>query len=219
MNYLELVNAVLVKLREDEVSSYNQDTYSALIASFINEAKEEVENAWNWSMLRTAVTMATTASQSYVEVLRTSLGPRDTIISMRDATNLSCLGKIGAEAYYDYLYGATTPVESKPNYWILTKASDPSYTRFSIYPTPDDAYNLYAIIIQRQAELSNDATELLVPSRPVILGAYYKAIKERGEDMGDASQQAAADYKMSLGDAISMDAANQHEEESSWQVR
>lgn len=218
MNYLQLVNAVLKKLREDTVADVDQDAYSTLIGQFVNETKEEVENSWQWSMLRTAVALNTTASTTYVDVLRTSVGPRDTIVKVRNATNYNDLSVVTADFYYDYLYGASTPAENIPQGFILTQASDPDYTRFTIYPTPDAVYNMYAIIIKRQAELTSGTDVLYIPSRPVILGAYYKAVKERGEDNGDYSAQAGADYKSSWNDAIALDKSNQSQDEFSWQV-
>jgi predicted N-acetyltransferase YhbS len=56
MTYLELVNKVLRRLRESEVSTVqgvgNANQYARLIGDFINEAKSQVEVAWDWSALR-----------------------------------------------------------------------------------------------------------------------------------------------------------------------
>lgn len=49
--YLQLVNDVLVRLRESPVSSVSQTPYSALIGALVNDAKREVEDAWQWSQL------------------------------------------------------------------------------------------------------------------------------------------------------------------------
>jgi hypothetical protein len=39
MTYLNLVNNVLRRLREDEVTTVNSDTYSAMVGDYINDAK------------------------------------------------------------------------------------------------------------------------------------------------------------------------------------
>ena len=39
MTYLQLVNSVLRRLRENEVDSVNQNNYSKLIGEFVNDAK------------------------------------------------------------------------------------------------------------------------------------------------------------------------------------
>ena len=53
MTYLNLVNNVLRRLREDTVSTVSNDTYSTMVGDFVNDAKEMVESAWDWSALRT----------------------------------------------------------------------------------------------------------------------------------------------------------------------
>lgn len=50
-SYLQLVNDVLIRLREPQVASVGQTTYSALIGALVNDAKREVEDAWQWSCL------------------------------------------------------------------------------------------------------------------------------------------------------------------------
>jgi hypothetical protein len=51
MTYLELVNDVLVRLREPTVSTVIQTAYSSLIGKFINDAKRQVEDAFAWNVL------------------------------------------------------------------------------------------------------------------------------------------------------------------------
>ena len=62
MTYLNLVNNVLRRLREEEVTSVAQTTYSKLVGDFVNDAKKAVEDAWDWSSLRTTLTISTTAN-------------------------------------------------------------------------------------------------------------------------------------------------------------
>ena len=45
--YLTLVNSVLKRLLEKTVTSVSQNQYSHLIGEFVNDAKREVEDAWN----------------------------------------------------------------------------------------------------------------------------------------------------------------------------
>ena len=61
MTYLNLVNNVLRRLREDEVTSVASNTYSKMAGDFVNDAKKIVEDAWDWSALRTTLTATTTA--------------------------------------------------------------------------------------------------------------------------------------------------------------
>ena len=49
MTYLQLVNSVLRRIREDEVSSVSQNNYSKLIGEFVNDAKRTVEDSYDWT--------------------------------------------------------------------------------------------------------------------------------------------------------------------------
>ena len=61
MTYLEIVNNILRRLRERTVSTVNETVYSTLIGVLVNDAKSEVENAWNWSALRNTLTLTTSS--------------------------------------------------------------------------------------------------------------------------------------------------------------
>ena len=47
MTYLNLVNGVLRRLREDEVSNVSESTYSKMVGDYVNDAKDLVETAWD----------------------------------------------------------------------------------------------------------------------------------------------------------------------------
>ena len=59
MNYLQLVNSVLRRLRESEVTTVqgtgNANSYARLIGDYVNEAKSTVESAWQWLALKQTV--------------------------------------------------------------------------------------------------------------------------------------------------------------------
>jgi hypothetical protein len=61
MTYLELVNDVLVRLREPTVSTVIQTTYSSLIGKFVNDAKRQIEDAYAWNVLGQTITLSTVA--------------------------------------------------------------------------------------------------------------------------------------------------------------
>lgn len=51
LTYLQLVNQVLQALRESSVNSVQDNSYSKLIGKWINDAKRQVEDAWDWQVL------------------------------------------------------------------------------------------------------------------------------------------------------------------------
>ena len=72
--YLQIVNNVLTRLRETEVTSVSDTPYSALIGVFVNDAKREVEDAYDWNALDTTITLATVAGQKAYSL--TGIGAR-----------------------------------------------------------------------------------------------------------------------------------------------
>ncbi len=51
MTYLELVNDVLLRLREQTVTTVNLTTYSQLIGKFVNDSKRQIEDAYDEPLL------------------------------------------------------------------------------------------------------------------------------------------------------------------------
>ena len=61
MTYLELVNDVLVRLREPTVATVTATDYSTLIGKFVNDAKRQIEDAFSWNVLGQTITVTTTS--------------------------------------------------------------------------------------------------------------------------------------------------------------
>ena len=61
MNYIQLVNDVLIRLREPEASSVSDNAYVKLIARYVNDSKRQVEDAYNWNALSETLSATTTA--------------------------------------------------------------------------------------------------------------------------------------------------------------
>jgi len=62
MTYLQLINNVLIRLRETQVSTNNETSYSTLIGLFVNDAKRQIEDAFSWNVLGQTVTITTVAA-------------------------------------------------------------------------------------------------------------------------------------------------------------
>jgi len=213
MTYLNLINAVLRKLRETEVTSVSESSYSRLIGALVNEAKDEVEDAWDWSHLRQDVSVNTMASTSRYVV--TGLGDRYDIIQALNITRDSVMQRVP----YSYIKRSLltgTSTEGSPMYYNMNGVSSGN-PYMDVFPVPSGVETITFNAVVRQATLATDNAELLIPSNPVVLGAYYRAIKERGEDSGDGSVQAEKEYRRVWSAAVARDVAKQ-EEETTWQV-
>ena len=64
MTYLNLMNSVLRRLREEETTSVNSTTYVKMVGDFINDAKTLVGQATDWSALRETLIISTVASDN-----------------------------------------------------------------------------------------------------------------------------------------------------------
>lgn len=212
-NYVQLVNDVLIRLRESEVSSVNDNAYSRLIARFINDAKRNVEDAYNWNALSDTLT-ADTIPEIFNYVLDGS-GQRFRIYDVIDDSNDFVLSYKTTEEM-NRLFLRAGVLHGRPMYYNFngTKGTTGD-TQVDLYPIPDAVYNIRFNIALPQAPLSADADILLVPDEPVIFLAYAKALAERGEDGGMTSNEAYGQYLQSLSDAISLE-SGRYPEEQQW---
>jgi len=210
MTYLEAVNSVLRRLREREVNSVSESSYSKLIGDFVNDAKAEVENAWNWSSLRTTLSLTTTADIFNYE-LNGSQNNFNVIDVINDTTNMFMEYKSGQA--FDKLFLTQEPTsKGAPIYYNWNGVSSDGDTQVDIYPIPDSAYTIRFNVLLRNTELTSDADIIHVPHRPIVLLAFAKAIEERGEDGGNSSQYAFGTGMRALADEIAYDAARRPED-------
>jgi hypothetical protein len=212
MNFIQLVNDVLIRLRETEVSSVNDNAYSKLIAKFVNDSKRMVEDAYNWNALSDTLT-AVTATDIFNYVLVGS-GQRFRIIDVLNDTSDTILTNAPTQ-YMNQQFLLTAQTKGAPNYYNFNGTDSNGDTQVDLFPIPNGVYNIRFNVIKPQVALSADADKVLVPSEPIIMLAYAKALAERGEDGGLISSEAYGLYKTSLADAISLE-SGRYIEESQW---
>ena len=214
MTYLQMVNNILKRLRERQVSSVNENSYSALIGVLINDAKREVEDSWDWSALRTTIT-ATTTSGTFSYVLTGSQNNIKVLEVLNDTKDWHM--QYAPATWMTQQYLMTTPQSDSPLWYSFNGVDNDGDTIVDVYPIPNATETLRFNVIQREVDLSADADVCNVPNQPVLMLAYAKAIEERGEDGGVAASSAYMTATRSLNDAISLDAIK-HPEELIWQA-
>jgi hypothetical protein len=209
--YLEAVNDVLIRLRENEVTSVNDTAYSKLIGKYVVDAQRQVEDSYNWNALSNTLTM-NTLPDLFNAVLVGS-GVRFRLLDVIDDTNDNILTYKSSKEMNDLFL--TNRQSGKPLYYNFNGVSPEGDTQVDLYPVPDAVYTIRFNIIQPQDPLQFDADKLLVPAEPVIFLAYAKALAERGEDGGMASSEAYQLFQQSLADHISNE-SNLFQEEFFW---
>lgn len=208
MTYLQLVNDVLIRLREDTIASVGANAQSALedpvaymVKQFVNDAKRIVEQAHTWNALRKEWTI-TTAQGTHSYAL-TGAGDRAVIEGV-----LSSAGREVHEAPLNKIRkDALTGGENTPRHYAVNgvDASSDMLVRFS--PSPKAAETYYVYGFEYQDDLQTDTDVIKVPSKPVVYMALALAARERGEVGGQTSTDLFTAARAYLTDAIALDAA------------
>jgi hypothetical protein len=201
MTYLDLVNDVLVRLREDEVQTVNQNRYSKLIGKFINDAKRQVEDAYVWNVLRATYSINTTPDL-FNYTLNNS-GVRFKLEDVINDTSDFTMGLVNTTEMNSLFL--TDGQKGVPRYFNFNGVDVNGDTQVDLYPIPDAVYNIKFNVIQPQAPLVNNNDTLLVASEPVIFYAFSRALAERGEDGGLQSSEAYQLYLQSLADHVAIE--------------
>ena len=209
MTYLNLVNNVLRRLREDEVTNVSESTYSKMVGDFVNDAKDLVETAWDWSALRNPLTI-TTAADDYTYSL-TGSGDKGKVFRIINDTS-NCELQYQTQAWFDNEFFVNNPVSGAPKYFTYNGVDANGDTQIDVYPKPDGVYSLKVKIVLRNVLLSADADTLTIPSSPIIHMALALLARERGETGGTSTAEYFAIADKHLSDAITLDAQKHPEE-------
>jgi len=202
MTYLELVNDVLIRLRESSVTTVGETTYSSLIGKFVNDAKRQIEDSFNWNVLSTTVTLTTVANTHAYSL--TGAGQKFQVNDAINKTSNVGLSNISFVRMNRNLnFG--TPATGVPAEYAFSGVDGSGDTKVELYAIPDAVYSIVFDLAVPQAALSADATSVKVLDYLVAQSAYARALIERGEDGGTASSEAYALFRGMLSDAIALE--------------
>jgi hypothetical protein len=210
MTYLEVVNKVLRRLREPTVASVSENSYSALIGELVNVSKREIEDAWNWSVLRTTLT-ATTAPDLFNYVL-SGAGTRFRVLEVINDTDNFFMKPRDGKCFETQLLLATVQ-KGTPAFYNFNGVTVYGDTQVDVYPVPDTVYTLRFNVVMPQDDLTLDTEVVQIPYTLLIEATLARAIAERGEDGGNQDQEMR--YRNMLADLIAIE--NGHRvEETTW---
>lgn len=209
MTYLNLVNNVLRRLRETEVTSVQTTAYSKLIGDIVNDAKDLVENSWDWSALRTTLTITTTADV-FNYALTGSQNSIKELNVLNDTSNV--VMQYQTSNWFDEAYLISDPVSGSPKYYTYNGVNANGDTLVDLHPKPDGVYSLRFNCALRNPDLSADDDTLKIPAMPVVHLAVALAARERGETGGTSTQEYFQMANKYLSDAIAQDAGRRPEE-------
>ena len=222
---LTLVNNVLRRLREDEVTSVADNAYSKLIAQFINDAKADLEDVnYEWSVYVTEIDTTILADGSTVQYALSETNERSWLIrdhgddrwpAAYDITTDEMM-QLNDIAYKTLkkeqsLHSTTTTNNYPRDFAIVMDATGDGYSIEVVYPVPATAtarsWRSYWYVPQADLALdgTDDATSILLPNRPIELLAVYYALNERGEEMGEPGGVAQSRAQTALAAALEND--------------
>lgn len=214
MTYLQLVNAVLRRLREEEVATVSDTDYSSLIGDFVNDAKRQVEDAWDWTALRTTTTINTVAGTNKYAL--TNYGVRSKILYVHNDTFNRVVLQDSLQRINE-LDLAADSAQGPVTYYAFDGVDSNGDVNIRLYRTPDAAQTIQVYGVNRTANLTTDTDEVSAPTAPIIQYAFSFALRERGETGGQSSVEQAAFAKQELNNAIALD-AGLHPAETIWNV-
>jgi hypothetical protein len=210
--FLQLVNNVLIRLREPEVATVNDNDYSKLVKIFINDAKREVEDSHNWNVLSNTIVLPTV--DNVREYTLTGSGQRFKTEYVFNDTDDTAMRYVNNEWMSRQFYLSDTTQRAAPYYYNYN-GTDNNNTKVQVWPIPDGVYSLRFELYVPQEDLSVDADLLKVPAHLVEMLAHAKAVAERGEDGGQTFAELYQMYRLSLADAISIE-KNRYDDEVVW---
>ena len=202
MTYLELINDVLIRLRETTVTSNGQTAYSLLIGKFVNDAKRQVEDSYGWNVLGQTVTITTVAA-TYVYSM-TGAGQKFQVMDALNVTSNVGLQNISF-VQMNRFQNLVPAISGIPEYYSFDGVDGNGDTKVVFYARPDGVYTIPFALTVPQATLASDNTSVLVPDVLVAQNAYARALVERGEDGGLASSEAYQLYRSMLADYIALE--------------
>jgi hypothetical protein len=221
MTYRGLINQILIRLREDTIpvdwtgninDSNNVSDYQKVVGSLINDAKRSIESYHDWLILRETVSINTVAGTKNYNL---NSGQEIKIV---DAVN-NATGKHLHQVSKVYINTVKYPTDDtgEPLYYAFNGSDTSNNLKIDLSPIPTEVQTLSFDIVKHQDELTLATTILKIPSQPVILGAWARAIAERGEDGGTQSSLMAQEASEAIKQAIIIDSANT-QYESDWYI-
>ena len=202
MTYLEVVNNVLRRMREDEVSDVDDTVYSKMVGDYVNDAKTLIEGAWDWSYLRSDILIPTVAGVSSYEIPGSDYTAqvKSVTIEGRDVNYLPL--KLLQKK-------RVTPISGPVQYYSFT---NDGVISLEVFPTPISVQTLRVESVLHSSDLIDFNNQIRVPALPLIHMTIALLSRERGETGGPSAAELYAIADRYVSDAIALDARRSPED-------
>jgi hypothetical protein len=222
MTYRELINEILIRLREETIpvdwsGNINDSTtitdYQKVVGSLVNDAKRNIEGYHDWLILRETVNIPTVVG---TENYNLSSGQQIKILDVVNNTTATQLVQV-SQSYINKQKFPTQPT-GEPLYYAFNGSDASNNLKIDLSPVPTEVHTISFDVVKHQDTLTASTTILKIPSQPVLLAAWARAIAERGEDGGTQSSLMAQEATEALKQAIMLDSGNT-QYETDWFVK
>jgi len=206
VSVLKVVNQVLSRLRESTVTGMTETAYAGFVLGLLNDARREVEQAYNWTALNDVVPVSTVAAQNYVYVAGGGFttNERTRITEVYNSTTDCYLSKRGL-AHVRQMENDDNS-QAEPYIYTIDGLSSNQNVKLRLWQIPDQAYSLQIACYNPQDDFTtsdNASTDIIrVPWLPVYHRTLSLAIRERGDDGGFQYEEVYQEFITSLNDAI-----------------
>lgn len=227
MTLLEIVNRIMIRLREAEVSSSTASDYATLAATFVSDVHQDVVTQYDWTCLRHTLDVDMVVGQKDYDLAR-FVADGGAVVAGGRTTNQGSmfLGQawcfddstddggsemiLVSEQDLEELYqGDRDATQEDVVYFSLRQSPAQEGLQLSVWPLPETTNRLRIRFWTPEAVLetdgTDDATTILIPWRPVYLGALARLINERGEELGEPGNLADSAAYNALSQAIEAD--------------
>ena len=198
--YRQVLNRVLTVLSEDLVDSGAtelQSDYHKLVGEFVNQFKEEVEDAHNWRALRSTIAVTVTADTNSATITganeRSRLlrvydeirgDERALVFDVTESNNPYQLHEMDLSELLRRRELDTSNGNDPVAFAIDNTGED--VMTLQVWPTPTDerTINVTMIVPQDFLDVDDLDVNVKVPHLAIVRGALWYALEERGEELG-----------------------------------
>lgn len=190
--------------------------YPALIASFVSDIAQEVNEAGpGWSALDAEIDITLSAGTRVYTMTGTT--NKSTLLYSPDGSPLVWSFLDSSDTYgqtiiqvdpytMEGLYQNYRSLSNLiPSHFSIDANSTNASLEMTVWPTPSGARYIRAFVNTPEAELdvtTDASTSIKVPNRAVYLGALYMALNERGEEIGEPGGIMEQRYLAARGAAV-----------------
>ena len=210
---LQIINAVLPRMREATVATSSSTVYAALVSAVLNTVRTQIEQAWMWKDLRDTYTVTVTPGTTSYSL--TSAGQFARILDMWNTTTDAGVMPGTFHSFNERFFAHDTVQTGDVTEYNQVGLDSNYDIQIDTWPNVLATNILKVNLYRPQQDPTSDSTVILVPNQILIEGMVAYLMAERGDDNGVAYQQQQQLYQDMLAGAIAAE-AGQDQTEVDW---